>query len=289
MNKILRKKQLSEEVFMLVVHAPLIAEERKPGQFVILQLHDDFGERIPLTIADANPVEGSITLIFQTVGKTTHELAELNIGDSISNLVGPLGRPTHIEKFGTVVCVGGGIGVAPLHPIAQGMKAAGNKVIIIIGARNKSLVILEEEMRKIADELIICTDDGSYGRKALVTEPLKEICARLPKPDLAVAIGPPIMMKFCAEATRPFGVPTVVSLNTIMIDGTGMCGGCRVSVGGVTKFTCVDGPEFDGHQVDFDNLMKRLRAYKPHEDAAHHKCHIEMTAKASGRHAPETD
>ena len=261
---------------MMTVRAPLIAEERKPGQFVILQLDDNFGERIPLTIADADPVEGSITLVFQTVGKTTHRLALLSEGDKIENLVGPLGQPTHIEKVGTVVCVGGGIGVAPLHPIAQGMKRAGNRVVIIIGARTKALVILEDRMRAIADELIICTDDGSYGRKALVTAPLKELCERDPKPDMVVAIGPPIMMKFCAETTRPFGVPTVVSLNSIMIDGTGMCGGCRVTVGGQTKFTCVDGPEFDGHLVDFDNLMKRLGAYKKQEDMAHEKCHLEM-------------
>ena len=275
-NTILVKKQLSAEVFMMTVRAPLIAEERKPGQFVILQLDDNFGERIPLTIADADPVEGSITLVFQTVGKTTHRLALLSEGDKIENLVGPLGQPTHIEKVGTVVCVGGGIGVAPLHPIAQGMKRAGNRVVIIIGARTKDLVILEDRMRAIADELIICTDDGSYGRKALVTAPLKELCERDPKPDMVVAIGPPIMMKFCAETTRPFGVPTVVSLNSIMIDGTGMCGGCRVTVGGQTKFTCVDGPEFDGHLVDFDNLMKRLGAYKKQEDMAHEKCHLEM-------------
>ena len=279
MNKILKKQKLSDDVFLMRVSAPLIAEERKPGQFIILQLDSDFGERIPLTIADADPKEGSITLIFQTVGKTTHRLAELNEGDSIANLLGPLGRPTHVEKFGTVVCVGGGIGVAPLHPIAQAMKQAGNKVIIIIGARTKNLVILEEEMKKIADELILCTDDGSYGRKALVTAPLKELCETEPKPNLVVAIGPPIMMKFCAETTRPFAVPTMVSLNTIMIDGTGMCGGCRVTVGGETKFVCVDGPEFDGHKVDFDNMMKRLRAYKKHEDEAHEKCHLEMELK----------
>jgi ferredoxin/flavodoxin---NADP+ reductase len=290
MNTILRKRLLSDEVFLFVVKAPLIAEECKPGQFVILQLYDDFGERIPLTIADTDPVEGSITLIFQAVGKTTHELAELREGERIANLVGPLGKPTHIEKFGTVVCVGGGIGVAPLHPITQGMKKAGNQVITIIGSRNKSLLILEEQMRAISDELIVCTDDGSYGRKGLVTEPLKEVCGRTPKPNLVVAIGPPMMMKFCAEATRPFGVPTMVSLNSIMIDGTGMCGGCRVTVGDETKFVCVDGPEFDGHAVDFDNLMKRLRAYKPQEDEAHDKCHIELAArKVSGRLTPETD
>lgn len=280
MNRILAKEHLSDEVFLMRVEAPLIAAERRPGQFVIVQLDTEFGERIPLTIADADPREGSITLVFQTVGKTTHRLARLEPGDTIENLLGPLGKPTHIERFGTVVCVGGGIGVAPLHPIAQGMKAAGNRLVVIMGARNRGLLILEDRMRALADELIICTDDGSYGRKALVTEPLKELCGRAPKPDLAVAIGPPVMMKFCAEATRPFGVPTVVSLNTIMVDGTGMCGGCRVTVGGETRFVCVDGPEFDGHQVDFDNMIKRLRAYKGHEDKAHEECHLEMAARA---------
>ncbi len=265
MNKILTKKQLSENVYMMQIESPLIASERRPGQFIILSLSDDYAERIPLTIADADPVKGFITIIFQTVGKTTKNLARLNVGDKIANLVGPLGSPTHIEKFGTVVCVGGGIGVAPMHPIAQGMKNAGNKVIIIIGARSRDLVIMEDEMRKIADELIICTDDGSYARKSLVTEPLKELCERSPKPNLAVAIGPPIMMKFCAATTKPYNVPTVVSLNTIMVDGTGMCGGCRVTVGKETKFVCVDGPEFDGHLVDFDNMMKRLNSYKKQE------------------------
>ena len=260
---------------MMRIEAPLIASERSPGQFVILQIDTNYGERIPLTIADADPNEGSITIIFQAVGATTNRLAKFNIGDVIDNLVGPLGRPTHIEKFGLVVCVGGGIGVAPLYPIVQGMKKAGNRIVIVMGARNKSLLILENEMRAFADELIVCTDDGSYGRKALVTAPLKEICERSPKPDLAVAIGPPIMMKFCSETTRPFAVPTVVSLNTIMVDGTGMCGGCRVTVGGKTKFVCVDGPEFDGHQVDFDNMMKRLKAYKPQEDTAREHCRLD--------------
>jgi ferredoxin--NADP+ reductase len=272
MNRILAKRQLAENVFTMKLDAPLIAEERRPGQFIILQLDEHFGERIPLTIADADAREGSITIVYQTVGKTTIRLSQLNVGDSISELLGPLGKPTHIERFGTVVCVGGGIGVAPLHPIAQGMKQARNRLVIIMGARTRELVILEDEMKALADELIVCTDDGSYGRKALVTEPLKEMCQRSPKPDLVVAIGPPIMMKFCAEATRPFGVPTVVSLNTIMVDGTGMCGGCRVSVGGQTKFVCVDGPEFDGHEVDFDNMMRRLSAYKEREDAARHAC-----------------
>ncbi|MBL7077794.1 MAG: sulfide/dihydroorotate dehydrogenase-like FAD/NAD-binding protein [Kiritimatiellae bacterium] len=279
MNTILAREQLSESVFKIRVEAPHIASERKPGQFVIVQLDTDFGERIPLTIADANADEGWIMLIFQAVGKTTHLLAEMEIGDTIANLLGPLGQPTHIEKLGRVVCVGGGIGVAPLHPIAKGMKEAGNEVITIIGARSQDLIILEDEMKAIADAFICCTDDGSYGRKALVTEPLKELCEADPKPDLVVAIGPPIMMKFCAETTRPYEVPTVVSLNTIMIDGTGMCGGCRVTVGGETKFVCVDGPEFDGHAVDFDNMMQRLGAYKVQEDHDHEKCHLEIAAQ----------
>jgi len=277
MSRILEKKQLSETVFLMRLEAPLIARERKAGQFIILQLCEDFGERIPLTVADADIEEGSITIIFQAVGKTTKEMAQMEVGDEIAALVGPLGTPTHIENFGTVVCVGGGIGVAPLHPIAQAMKAAGNKVVIIMGARNKDLLILEDEMRTIADELIICTDDGSVGRKALVTEPLKELCEQDPKPDMAVAIGPPIMMKFCAETTRPYEVPTQVSLNTIMVDGTGMCGGCRVTVGDETKFVCVDGPEFDGHLVDFDNMISRLNSYKKQEQETHN-CKIGLEA-----------
>jgi len=275
-NRIVSKEQLADEVFQMGVEAPLIAEERKAGQFVILQLNTDFGERVPLTIADADPDRGTITLVFQTVGKTTHELGAMAVGDRIANLVGPLGTPTHIEKLGHVVGVGGGIGVAPLHPIAQAMKAAGNKLTIVMGARTRELVIFEDRMRAIADEVIVCTDDGSYGRKALVTEPLGELCKQEPPPDQVVAIGPPIMMKFCAETTRPFSIPTVVSLNTIMVDGTGMCGGCRVTVGGQTRFVCVDGPEFDGHQVDFDNMMKRLGAYKKKEDRDHAKCHLEL-------------
>jgi ferredoxin--NADP+ reductase len=282
MNKILKKEQLSDQVYRMQIATPLIANECKPGQFIILQVDDDFGERIPLTIADANPDAGSITIIFQSVGRTTHLLAEMNVGDSIPDLLGPLGQPTHIEKFGHVVCVGGGIGVAPLHPIAKAMKAAGNKVTIIMGARNKSLLIMEDEMREIADELIVMSDDGSYGRQGLVTVPLKELCEQSPKPDMAVIIGPPIMMKFGAETTRPYAVPTVVSLNTIMIDGTGMCGGCRVTVGDETKFVCVDGPEFDGHLVDFDNLIKRLGAYQDIEKKDHdeHHCKLDAAAKS---------
>ncbi len=269
MYKIVKKQQLSENVYRMDIEAPLIASERKAGQFIILQVNTEYGERVPLTIADADPVAGTITIIFQTVGATTMKLANFNEGDSLPALLGPLGKPTHVEKRGHVVCVGGGIGVAPMHPIAQAMKAAGNKVTIIMGARNKELLIMEEEMRKIADELIIVTDDGSYGRKGLVTEPLKELCeSETNKPDEAIVIGPPIMMKFCALTTKPYGVPTVASLNTIMIDGTGMCGGCRITVGGETKFVCVDGPEFDAHQVDFDQMMKRLSAYKPQEERA---------------------
>lgn len=279
MNKIIEKTQLSEEVYKLKVECPLIAEERRPGQFVIIQIDTDYGERIPLTIADANAREGWIMLVFQTVGSTTHKLAAMEKGDEIENIVGPLGHPTHIEKFGRVVAVGGGIGVAPLHPIAQAMKNEGNYLQTIIGARNHDLIILEDEMKSIADELIVCTDDGSYGRKALVTEPLKELCESKPEPDLVVAIGPPIMMKFCAETTRAYGIKTVVSLNTIMIDGTGMCGGCRVTVGDQTRFVCVDGPEFDGHLVDFDNMINRLAAYKQQEDHDHEQCHLEMEIK----------
>lgn len=278
MNTILSKQRLSQEVFRMVIQAPEIAEARKPGQFIILQLGGDFNERIPLTIADADPVAGTITLIFQAVGETTHHLALLEEGDSIENLLGPLGKPTDIEKFGKVVCVGGGIGVAPLFPIVQGMKQIGNEVKVIMGARNESLLIMEEEMRATADEVIVVTDDGSYGRKALVTEPLKELCETW-KPDCVVIIGPPIMMKFAALTTKPYGIHTIVSLNTIMIDGTGMCGGCRVSIGGKTKFVCVDGPEFDGHQVDWDNMLLRLGTYKPKEQEAHHRCHIGLDIK----------
>ncbi|MDP2038545.1 MAG: sulfide/dihydroorotate dehydrogenase-like FAD/NAD-binding protein [Ignavibacteria bacterium] len=279
MAKILLKKQLSKDVFMMNLHAPLIAEERSAGQFIILQVDEDYGERIPLTIADADLKDGSITIIFQVVGKSTLQLSKMNEGDDVPALVGPLGRPTHVENFGTVVCVGGGIGVAPMHPIAQALKAAGNNVIIIIGARNKDLIILEEEMKAIADELIICTDDGSYGRKALVTQPLKEICERDPKPNMVIAIGPPIMMKFCSETTRPYEVFTQVSLNTIMVDGTGMCGGCRVNVGKEVKFVCVDGPEFDGHKVDFDNMMTRLNSYKSIERESHN-CYLQSEIEA---------
>ena len=273
------KEQLSESVFTAQIEVSLIARAGKPGQFVIISINNDYSERIPLTIADSDAEEGTICLIWQVVGKTTAELADMKTGERIANVVGPLGRPTHIENFGTVVCVGGGIGNAPLLPIARALKKAGNKVISILGARNKELLILEEQFAQISDELIIATDDGSYGQKALVTEPLKEICRRRQKPDQSFVIGPAIMMKFCCEVTKLFNIPTQVSLNTIMVDGTGMCGGCRVEIDGEPKFVCVDGPEFDGHKVNFDLMIKRLNAYRNQEQKAHeqykkHRCKI---------------
>jgi len=274
MHTILEKKQFSPDVFYFRVHAPEIAKNRQAGQFVLIQLDVDFGERIPLTIADADAQEGWIALVVQAVGATTIKLSRKNVGDTIAIILGPLGNPTHIEKKGTIVCVGGGIGAAPLHPIAQAYKRAGNRVIIIIGGRTKQLIIFEQEMKKIADELIIVTDDGSYGQKALVTEPLKALCESAEPPQEVVAIGPPIMMKFCAETTRPYGIHTVVSLNTIMIDATGMCGGCRVTIDGQTKFVCIDGPEFDGHKVDFDSMMLRMKAFKTREEHDKHRCQL---------------
>lgn len=279
MNKIVEKIQLSNQVFQFKILKPLIAAEQKPGQFIILQINSNTGERIPLTIADADSTEGTITIVFQAVGKTTHLLSELNVGDRIAHIVGPLGQPSHIEDFGTVVCIGGGIGIAPIYPIVKALKENDNKVISIIGSRSKDLIIFEDKLKKYSDELIICTDDGSYGRKCLVTEPLREICKRNPRPNRVIAIGPSIMMKFCVETTRPYKIKTIVSLNTIMIDGTGMCGGCRVSVGKDAKFVCVDGPEFDGHLVDFDNMMKRLGTYNKFEDEEHSQCHLDLAFK----------
>ncbi len=278
MNTIAAKRQLSDDVYRMEVNAPEIARERQAGQFVIVQVDAEYGERIPLTIAHADPAAGTISLIFQTVGATTHKLAMKEPGDSLI-VLGPLGNPTHIENFGHAVCVGGGIGLAPLHPIVEALKRAGNRVTVISGARTASLLIMQDELNALAETNIVVTDDGSAGRKALVTEPLKELCASANPPDIVVAIGPPIMMKFCAATTKPFGVRTLVSLNTIMIDGTGMCGGCRVSVGGKTKFVCVDGPEFDGHLVDWEGMMSRLRAYKSKETADHDRCHLEMAAE----------
>jgi len=260
MAKILEKRLIRQpDVFYFKIAAPLISQKARPGQFVIVRLHDR-GERIPLSLADIDPAGGTISLIVMAVGKTTNEMVQLNQGDDILDLCGPLGQPTHIEKVGRVVIVGGGFGVAPLYPIARAYKAAGNEVAVIMGARSADLLVYEDEMRTVADEVIVTTDDGSKGTKGLVTDALvRELTCR--PAGLVVSVGPAIMMRFVAEATRPFGVRTVVSLNPIMVDGTGMCGGCRVTVGGKTMFACVDGPEFDGHQVDWVALMNRQKSY----------------------------
>jgi ferredoxin--NADP+ reductase len=263
MYKILERVDYSDDVYMQVIEAPAVAAACQPGQFIILMIHEE-GERIPLTIADFDREAGTITIVVQAVGTSTRHLQKLGKGDSISNFIGPLGQPSEIENFGTVICAGGGVGVAPIYPIARALKEAGNKVISIVAARNEGLLVWEDRMREISDELIVTTDDGSRGRHCLVTEPLKELC-EAGGIDMVVAIGPGIMMKFCAKTTQEYGVKTVVSLNAIMVDGTGMCGGCRVSVGDETKFVCVDGPEFDGHDVDFDLLMSRQRQYLPQE------------------------
>ena len=269
MNKIISKEHFSEKVFKLVIEAPLIAKSRKAGHFVIVRVGEK-GERMPLTIAEADPVKGTITLVVQKVGLSSTRLCELNEGDYITDVVGPLGKATHIENFGTVVCAGGGVGVAPMLPIVQALKAAGNRVITVLAGRSKELIILENEMRASSDEVIIMTDDGSYGKKGLVTEGIEEVIKR-EKVDKCFAIGPAIMMKFVCLLTKKYEIPTDVSLNTIMVDGTGMCGACRITVGGKTKFVCVDGPEFDGHQVDFDEMLKRMGAFKDIEVEEIHK------------------
>jgi len=262
--KILERQDLAPLVHLFKIDAPEVAIKALPGQFVIVRI-DEKGERIPLTFADWDAKAGTVTIIFMEAGATTCRLARLNTGDSIENFVGPLGIPTHIEKYGTVVCVGGGIGVAPITPIAHGLKQAGNKVISIMGARNKSLLFWEDKLRASSDELIVCTDDGTYGRKGLVTEPLKELLSSGQKIDRVIAIGPIPMMKFCALTTQPFGVKTIVSLNPLMVDGTGMCGCCRVSVDNNTKFACVDGPDFDGHKVDWNLMAVRSKGYATEE------------------------
>ena len=263
MNKIVSKEQFSEKVFKLEVEAPLIAKARRAGHFVIVRTGEK-GERIPLTIADSDVEKGTITLVVQTVGYSSTKLCSLNVGDYITDVVGPLGQATHIEKFGTVVCAGGGVGVAPMLPIIKALKAAGNKVVSVLAGRTKELIILEDEVRKHSDEVIIMTDDGSYGQKGVVTVGIEQVIQR-EKVDKCFAIGPAIMMKFCCLLTKKYNVPTDVSLNTIMVDGTGMCGACRITVGGKTKFVCVDGPEFDGHEVDFDEMFKRMGAFKAEE------------------------
>ena len=263
MNRIVSKSRFSEKVFKFEIEAPLIANARKAGHFVIVRVGEK-GERMPLTIAGADPAKGTITLVVQEVGLSSTRLCHLNEGDHITDVVGPLGKATHIEKFGTVVCAGGGVGVAPMLPIIEALKAAGNRVISVLAGRSKELIILEDEVRKNSDEVIIMTDDGSYGRKGLVTEGIESVIQR-EKVDKCFAIGPAVMMKFCCLLTKKYGIPTDVSLNTIMVDGTGMCGACRISVGGKTRFVCVDGPEFDGHQVDFDEMLKRMGAFKKEE------------------------
>lgn len=260
MNKIVSKEYFSEHVIRFEVEAPLIAKSRKAGHFVMVKVGEK-GERIPLTIADADLKKGTITLVVQKMGVSSTKLCALNEGDYITDLVGPLGKATHIENFGTVVCACGGVGTAPMLPIVAALKQAGNRVIVVIAARNKDLIILEEQMRNYSDEVLVMTDDGSYGTKGLVTNGVESIVNR-EKVDLCVTIGPAVMMKFVSLLTKKYEIPTVASLNTIMVDGTGMCGACRVSVGGKTKFVCVDGPEFDAHQVDFDEMLMRLGGYK---------------------------
>jgi ferredoxin--NADP+ reductase len=264
MYKILERQDLVPNIHLFKFEAPKVARKAQPGQFVVIRLYEK-GERFPLTVADWDEKEGSVTVVCMEVGTTTRRLAALGTGDSITDFVGPLGIPTHIEKFGTVCCVAGGFAVAVVMPIARALKEKGNKVISILGARSKELLFWEDELKSVSDELIVTTDDGSYGRKALVTEPLKELLEGDGKVDRVIAIGPSIMMKFCAKTSEPFGVRTIVSLNPIMVDGTGMCGCCRVQVSGRTKFTCVDGPDFDGHQVDWDLLFARQRTYLEEE------------------------
>jgi len=262
--EITEKQQLAPQVTQFEVYAPDIAAKRRAGQFVIIRICEN-GERIPLTIADANTVKGTITLISQSVGKTTRQLADMQPGQRILDIAGPLGKPTHIETVGTVVCIGGGIGIAPLHPITQAMKKAGNYIITILGARTSELVILKDKMADLSDEVIITTDDGSEGLKGFVTTALQILIDSGRPIDLVITIGPSIMMKMVAEVTRGKNIPTIASLNTIMIDGTGMCGGCRITAGGKTQFVCVDGPEFDAHQVEWDEMIKRLGTYREHE------------------------
>jgi ferredoxin--NADP+ reductase len=278
-NKILEKEVLSDVTKLMVVETPLIARKAQAGQFVIVRV-DEYGERVPLTIADYDREAGTIVLIFQEVGKSTMQMGTLEAGDELATVAGPLGHATELDNFGTVVCIGGGVGIAPIFPIARALKEAGNTVISIIGARTSEYLFWEDRMRAVSDELIVCTDDGSYGRKALVTEPLKELLESPGKTISRVwAIGPMIMMKFVSLTTQPFEVSTIVSLNTIMVDGTGMCGGCRVLLDDGPQFVCVDGPEFDGHRVQWDNLLSRVQFYKEQEQVAverwHEKCKLD--------------
>ncbi len=287
MYKILKKQVLSDVTKLMEIEAPHVARKARAGQFVIVRI-DEYGERIPLTVADYDREAGTITIIFQEVGKSTIQLGKMEPGEGLSSFAGPLGHPTEVENYGTIVCVGGGVGIAPIYPIARALKEAGNRVLSIIGARTKDLLFWEDKMRAVSDELIVCTDDGSYGRKTLVTEPLKELLGDKDRKVARVwAIGPAIMMKFVSLATQPYNVPTTVSLNTIMIDGTGMCGGCRVLLDDGAKFVCVDGPEFDAHKVDWGSLLSRLQFYREEERQAveryDHKCKLEGAVAEGGK------
>ena len=289
MNKIVLKKQLSEKVFIFEIEAPLIAKSRKAGNFIIVRVGEN-GERVPLTIADASIERGTITIVVQKVGLSSTKLCDLNEGDYITDVVGPLGNPTHIENFGTVVCAGGGVGVAPMLPIIRALKAAGNRVLSVIAGRSKELVILEDEVRQSSDELIIMTDDGSYGEKGVVTVGIEKFITQEEHVDKVFAIGPPIMMKFCCLMAQKYNVPVEVSLNTIMVDGTGMCGACRLSIGGKTKFVCIDGPEFDGSLVDWDEMFKRMGTFRDaeREEMEHYEEHLRGFAKQEELHTCET-
>jgi len=275
MFRIISRETLAAKIHLFKIEAPAVARKAQPGQFVVVRV-DERGERIPLTIADWDEKEGSVSMVFMEVGATTFRLAQLKAGESIADFVGPLGVPSDIEKFGTVVCVAGGVGVAVITPLAKALKDNGNNIISILGARSKDLLFWEDKLRNASHQLIVTTDDGTYGRKGVVTEPLKELLESGEKIDRVIAIGPTVMMKFCAKTTQPFGVKTIVSLNPIMVDGTGMCGCCRVSVGDETKFACVDGPDFDGHQVDWDLLAARQRIYLDEEKRSFERWQAEM-------------
>jgi len=279
MFRIIYRETLATKIHLFKIEAPAVARKAQPGQFVVVRV-DERGERIPLTIADWNEKEGSVSMVFMEVGATTFRLAQLKAEESVADFVGPLGVPSDIEKFGTVVCVAGGVGVAVITPIAKALKEKGNNIISILGARSKDLLFWEDKLRNASHQLIVTTDDGTYGRKGVVTEPLKELLESGEKVDRVIAIGPTVMMKFCAKTTQPFGVKTIVSLNPIMVDGTGMCGCCRVSVGGATKFACVDGPDFDGHQVDWDLLAARQRIYLDQEKRSFERWQAEMAKRS---------
>ena len=281
MFRILKSKRLAPSVQLLEIEAPLIAQKVKAGQFVVVRLGET-SERIPLTVADWNAEKGSVTIIFQEVGKSTAELGQLGKGSAIQDVIGPLGRPSEIALYGTVICIGGGIGIAPIYPIARALKMEGNRVVSILGARKKDLLILEGEMRALSEKLWVTTDDGSYGRKGLVTDELRRILDEGLKVDLVMTIGPPVMMQAVCKLTETYGLKTLVSLDSIMVDGTGMCGACRVTVGGKTRFVCVHGPEFDGHQVDFDEYILRKKMYQKEEAEAMARCHPSCAESASG-------